>query len=122
MGNRFWRIALRVVLAASLLLNAVALGVVLRAAQMRDEIGFQGAALPREVRRAFLERAREDEALLAALRDLGAARRDLVAVGTSSPLDEAALDDALEAVRSRAEAVQAAARAALREAFVDASR
>ena len=64
----------------------------------------------------------ENEALLAALRDFGTARRDLVAVGTSSPLDEAALDDALEAVRSRAEAVQAAARAALREAFVDASR
>ena len=122
MGVRFWRIALRVVLAASLLLNAVALGVVLRAAQLRDEIGFEGSGLPREVRRAFLERAREDEALLGALRDLGAARRGLVAVGTASPLDEAALDDALEAVRSRAETVQAAARAVLREAFVDASR
>ena len=122
MGVRFWRIALRVVLAASLLLNAVALGVVLRAAQLRDEIGFEGAALPREVRRAFVALAREDEALLGALRDLGAARRDLVAVGSARPLDEAALDDALEAVRSRAGAVQAAARAALREAFVDASR
>lgn len=113
------RVLFWMVVAASLLANAVVLGLWLRTSAMRDEIG--GTAfrdLPRaarlEARRALVENR---EGLRAAITRLGEARRAMFAAAEARPYDRAAVEAAMLGVRDATDALQAEGQKALLVAF-----
>lgn len=115
----FLRVLFWIVVGASLLANAVVLGLWLRTSELREEIG--GAAfrdLPRaarlEARRAMVENR---AALRAALREVGEARRAMYAAAEARPYDRAAVEAAMERVRAATSALQAEGQKALLQAF-----
>lgn len=115
----FLRVLFWIVVGASLLANAVVLGLWLRTGELREEIG--GAAfrdLPRaarlEARRAMVENR---AALRAALKDAGDARRAMYAAAEARPYDRAAVEAAMERVRAATSALQAEGQKALLQAF-----
>ncbi len=116
MGNRALRILLRVVLAVSLIANAAMIGLLLRLGAIRDEMGFERAAVAPEIRREFLARAPEDETLRQAVQNLGTARATLMDLLENAPLDTAAIEAQMAEVRSATEALQTEAHRILLEA------
>lgn len=117
--NPVLRLLFWIVVGASLLANAVALGLWLRAGTLRDEVGSTAfRELPRavrvEARRALVENR---DALRAQLRDVGEARRAMFATAGARPYDRAAVEAAMERVREATAALQEEAQKALLRAF-----
>ena len=113
------RVLFWIVVGASLLANAVVLGLWLRTSELREEIG--GTAfreLPRaarlEVRRAMVANRAE---LRAALKDVGEARRAMFATAEARPYDRAAVEAAMERVREATSALQAEGQKVLLQGF-----
>ncbi len=110
--NRALRVVFWIVVAASLLANAVVLGLVLRFGDMRGVMnggggGFGG--LPPEIKQEFREVLRENRGTLRGpLRELGAARRAMFEAARARPYDRAEVEAAMERVRSASAAVQVA--------------
>jgi uncharacterized membrane protein len=123
--NRIWRVIFWVVVAASLLVNAVVLGVFLRAGEMRGIINGGGggfANLPPEVKQEFRAVLRENRgALQGPLRDLGQARRAMFDAAAARPYDRAAVQAAMERVRTASADVQRAGQVLLLQAFDNAA-
>jgi len=111
--------------AASLLLNAVAVGAWLRLADLRDMANGGGAGfadLPRETRAEVRAALEENRAALAApLRRLGEARAAMYAAAAARPFDRAALEAAMGAVRDATAELQAAAHGVMADAFAAAA-
>lgn len=99
------RIALIVVLAVSLLGNAVTLGAVLRLHALRaDLLGPEAAQAlyPREMRQVLRDAlASHADQLRPELHGIVAARAAVVAAGTARPFDRTALDAAMADLRGR---------------------
>ncbi|MDA8587301.1 hypothetical protein N9L47_13750 [Rhodobacteraceae bacterium] len=93
MNNRFFRIALRVLLVVSLLINVAVLGYVLQLRSLAKDIGLDGIRLPREVRQEFLQLAKQDDGILEKTRKLGDARRRLNDATMADPYDAALVED-----------------------------
>jgi uncharacterized membrane protein len=117
--NPILRVLFWLVIGASLLINAVVLGLWLRGSALRDEIG--GTAfrdLPRavrvEARRAIVENR---AALRAALLEVGEARRAMFAAAEARPYDSAAVAAAMERVRDATSALQEEGQKVLLRAF-----
>lgn len=113
------RVLFWLVVGASLLANAVVLGLWLRTSALRDEIG--GTAfrdLPRaariEARRAMVENR---TALRAALEDVGDARRAMFAAAGARPYDRAAVEAAMDRVRAATATLQMEGQKVLLQAF-----
>lgn len=100
MNNRYLRIGLRVLLVASLLMNVIVLGFFLQLRSLAQEIGLDGARLPREVRQEFLELAKQDDGILESARALGDARRRLNDAAMADPYDAALVADLVRAVEA----------------------
>ncbi len=122
MRNKVLRIFLRVLLAVSLLVNVVGIGLLLRAIDLRNEAGLQDTRLPRDLRVAFREVARDDPALITQLQALGDARRVMMAAAATRPLDQEALDAAMAEVRAQTAALQVEGQRILRQVMIDAAR
>ncbi|MFO6465557.1 periplasmic heavy metal sensor [Jannaschia sp. KMU-145] len=108
-SERAIRIGLRVVLALSLLLNAVALGAVWAMLSFRADYNLENVALPRPERRAVRAaiRDRRDE-VRAPLMAVAEARRAFVTAAEAEPYDPAAARAALAEVRQRSTELQSA--------------
>ncbi len=119
--NRIWRILFWVVVAVSLLANALVLGVFLRAGEMRGIINGGGggfANLPAEIKQEFRDVLRENRGTLQGpLRDLGQARRAMFDAAAARPYDRAAVEAAMERVRVASAALQVAGQTLLLMAF-----
>lgn len=109
-ARRSWgRILLVISLVASLLLNAMAVGVWLRFREVRDIfMGEESAVnvLPRdlrmELRAAVAARA---DTLMPLVRELGEARAEVFAAATATPHDRAATEAAINLFRTRLDAL-----------------
>ncbi len=117
--NPVLRVLFWIVVGASLLANAVALGLWLRAGTLRDEVGSTAfRELPRavrvEARRALVENR---DALRAALRAVGEARRAMFATAEARPYDREAVEAAMARVREATATLQAEGQKALLRAF-----
>lgn len=117
MGNRTLRIGVRVVFALSLLMNAIVLGLVWRLADFRDEFGLRGTQIPREVRAEFRARIDGNDALTAALANLGTARRAMIAAADERPFDPVAVEAAMANVRTATSGLQDEAQRVLLDSF-----
>lgn len=106
MQNKVFRIALRVLLVLSLLMNVVVIGFGLRLMELRDKAGLQDTRFPREFTRRFMDQAEDDPALLSQLARLGDARREMLAAAEARPFDRAALEAAMQKVRQETAALQ----------------
>ena len=106
MGNRGLRIALRVLLALSLLVNAVLLGLFLRINTVRTELGFSGGALSQSERMEFRRNAASDPALRTALAEMRVAREAMFAILAADAPDRAATEAAMAEVRRTTNALQ----------------
>jgi uncharacterized membrane protein len=119
--NRGLRILFWMVVAASLLANAVVLGLFLRAGEMRGILNGGGggfANLPSEIRQEFRDVLRENRGTLRGpLRELGQARRAMFDAASARPYDRAAVEAAMERVRAASAAVQVAGQDLLLMAF-----
>ncbi len=129
------RVALWVVLGASLLANAVALGLVLRMGALRDLAGGLGSGnggaigegigggggwsdLPAETRSAFrAELVANRTDLGALLLDLRQARTAMFAAAAARPFDRTAVAAAQDRVRAASAALQVRTQALMLEAF-----
>lgn len=89
MNNRFFRIALRVLLVVSLLINVIVLGYVLQVRSLTHELGLDGVRVPREIRQEFIQLAKQDDSILEKTRALGEARRHLNEAILTDPYDAA---------------------------------
>ena len=108
--NRPVRLVLWVVLALSLLLNAVTLGVVWRVNDIRRSLtgntaGLSGlpAGVRADLARAVFDRPPQ---ITAAIANLGAARRLMFEASAARPFDRAALEATLKSVREATTALQ----------------
>lgn len=113
------RVLFWIVVGASLLANAVVLGLWLRGSALRDEIGSTAFRdLPRavrlEARRALVENR---AALRAALQAVGEARRAMYTAAEARPYDRAAVEAAMERVREATSVLQAEGQKVLLQAF-----
>jgi uncharacterized membrane protein len=119
--KRLLRVLFWIVVAASLLGNAVVLGLALRLGEMRETLngGTGGFAdLPRPIRAEFREVFAAHRADLAApLANLGAARRAMFEAAAARPYDHAAVEAAMARVRDASAALQAKGQALLLLAF-----
>jgi Spy/CpxP family protein refolding chaperone len=119
--RRAWRVLFWIGVAASLLLNAVVLGLYLRTADMRGVVNGGGLGfgdLPRGIRQEFFAVLREDRASLRGpLRDLGQARRAMFEAARARPYDRAAVEAAMVKVRTASAALQLAGQDLLLKAF-----
>ncbi len=121
--NPVWRVLFWIVVGASLLANAIVLGLVLRFGDMRGGGGGAGDAagfgrMPPEIRQEFRSVLRENRRTLAApMRDLGAARRAMFDAALARPYDRAAVEAAMVRVRDASAAVQVAGQALLLMTF-----
>ena len=116
---QIWRYGLRGLLAVSLLLNAIALGVLLRFGSVIEELGFRDTSFPREVREAFRDEFKSPagDPVRAALKDVAEGRRALIALGTQEPFDEAAVQAAMAKARANSTVLIEAGQAVLLEAM-----
>jgi uncharacterized membrane protein len=119
--NPVLRVIFWVVVAASLLANAVVLGLFLRFGEMRGLMNGGGggfADLPPEIRQEFRAVLRDNRgALRASLRELGQARRAMFDAAAARPYDRAAVEAAMERVRVASAALQVAGQEVLLKAF-----
>jgi len=122
MQNKYLRIALRILLALSLLLNVIVIGFALRLMDLRDKAGLQDTRFPREYGRAFMAQAQDDPALLAQLNRLSDARRTMVATAEARPFDPAALEAAMQKVRQETAALQVLGQALMLDVVSDAAQ
>ncbi|MDX8349494.1 hypothetical protein SLH49_16040 [Cognatiyoonia sp. IB215446] len=122
MRNRVLRIALRVVLVLSLLANAVVIGVILRAVELRDRAGLQDTRFPPELGRAFMEVIEDEDEIWTQLAQLGDARRAMMAAAEARPLDREALIDAMAEVRRQSAALQVEGQRIMLEVIEDAAQ
>ena len=106
MGNRGLRIALRVLLVLSLLVNFVLLGLFLRLNTVRTELGFSGGALSHWERMEFQRSAAADPALRAALGEMRVAREAMFEILAADVPDRAAAEAAMTEVRRTTDALQ----------------
>ena len=109
MGNRGLRIALRIILVLSLLLNAVLVGLFLRLNAVRSELGISGPVLSFAERQTFRNSAFEDPALQAALDEMRQARAAMVDTLAADPFVAEDAETAMAEVRQKTEALQIAA-------------
>lgn len=118
-GADFWRYGLRALLAVSLLLNAAALGVVLRVGGIAQELGFEETSFPKEVRQTFRDAFQSDDGdpARAALKDVADARRALIAASEIRPFDEDAVKAAMAESRDKGAALVVAGQTLLMEAL-----
>lgn len=112
----FW-----VVVCASLLANAVVLGLAWRAGEWR-EIANGGTAgfadLPQPIRAEFRAVLRDNrEALMSPLADLGDARRAMFEAAAARPYDRARVEAAMTRVREASAALQIEGQKLLLQAF-----
>ena len=119
MGNRTLRIALRVLLALSLLLNAIFLGLALRLNALGAELGLTGQDLTRAERVEFRAAAETDPDIQAALADLRSAREAMFAQLDVTPPDPAAIEAAMAEVREATTRLQTASQAILLAILTD---
>jgi uncharacterized membrane protein len=116
-----WRILFWLVLGASLMANAVALGLLLRLGALRDSAMGEGARwsdLPAETRSAFRAELSENRGELAGLvAEVGKARSAMFTAATARPYDRAAVETAQARVREASAALQQKAQALMLEAF-----
>jgi uncharacterized membrane protein len=123
--SRIWRVLFWLLVAASLLANAVVLGLALRMGEMRElanggSTGFTD--LPRQTRAEVRGALRDNRAALAGpLTALGAARRAMFEAAAARPFDRAALEAAMARVRQATGEMQAAAHAVMLEAYARAA-
>jgi uncharacterized membrane protein len=110
--NKALRVVFWLIFAGSLLANAVVLGLLLRFGELRSALNGGGggfADLPPEIRQEFRDVLRENRGTLRApLLALGAARRNLFEVAAARPYDRAAVQAALQEVRTASAALQVA--------------
>jgi len=106
MGNKGLRIALRVILALSLLLNAVLVGLFLRLNAVRTELGFSDLPLSRAERLEFRRTAAADPGLRDALATMREARAAMFETLAAEPVDQEATDAAMADVRAATNALQ----------------
>jgi Spy/CpxP family protein refolding chaperone len=119
------RVLFWIVVCASLLANAVVLGMAWRAGELR-QIANGGTAgfadLPAPIRAEFRDVLKENRAALTApLADLGEARRDMFDAAAARPYDRAAVEAAMERVRTASTALQAEGQRLLLQAFDNAA-
>jgi uncharacterized membrane protein len=123
--NRVWRVLFWMVVAASLLANAIVLGLVLRFGEMRGAMNGGGggfADLPPDIRQEFREVMRDNRGTLRGpMRELGQARRAMFEAARARPYDHAAVVAAMERVRAASAAVQVAGQDLLLQAFDNAA-
>jgi uncharacterized membrane protein len=114
------RVLLWVVLGASLMANAVVLGLYLRFGSFNEEAGLRSgwATLPAETR-GFLrdEFAQNRGELRSLLSDLRAARSEMFAAAAARPYDRAAVEAAQAKVRAATTALQIAGQDLMLKAF-----
>ena len=108
--RRSWgRIALIAALLASLLFNAMAVGVWLRFREVRDIFMGETSSvnvLPRDLRLQLREAvAAKADLLLPLVHDLGDARAAVFVAATATPYDRATTEAAMDAFRSRLDAL-----------------
>ncbi len=119
--KRLGRILIWVLLCASLLANAVVLGLVLRLGSLRDLANGGGngwAELPPGARSLFMSELRGNRAEMRALvADLGRARAAMFAAAAARPYDRAAVEAAQARVRAASAALQAEAQLLMIKAF-----
>ena len=106
MNNRIIRILMRVTFAVSLILNAIAIGIFLQLSEMRSFFGMANTRLPAEVRREFIAAAKRDTDLRTAAERLGAERQEMIRLGLTDPIDQEALEAAMQRVRDGTVALQ----------------
>jgi Spy/CpxP family protein refolding chaperone len=115
------RVLFWLIVCASLLANAVVLGLAWRAGELR-EIANGGTAgfadLPQPIRAEFRSVLKENRAALAApLADLGKARRDMFEAAAARPYDRAAVEAAMARVRAASTTLQVEGQRLLLQAF-----
>jgi uncharacterized membrane protein len=119
--NRALRVLFWVVVAASLLANAVVLGLFLRAGEIRGVINGGGggfANLPPEIKQEFRQVLRDNRGTLREpLRELGQARRAMFDAAAARPYDRAAVEAAMGRVRRASADLQVAGQALMLMAF-----
>jgi uncharacterized membrane protein len=119
------RVLFWLVVAASLLANAVVLGIFLRFGELRNIANGGGggfANLPPPIKQEFNAVLRENrESYRAPLRALGAARRAMFAAAAARPYDRTAVQAAMERVRTASADMQIAGQALLLQAFDNAA-
>lgn len=114
------RVLLWAVLGASLMANAVVLGLVLRFGAFSEEAGLRNtwADVPAETRRFFrAELAENRGALRTLLADLRRARSEMFAAAVARPYDRAAVEAAQAKVRAASAALQIKGQQMLLDAF-----
>jgi hypothetical protein len=94
------RILLPLVLAVSLLGNALAVGAVIKLRHVRADVIGDSAPLPRDLRRTLLAAMARDTILRASLAQVQSARAAFVTAATAKPYDPAATEAALTALRA----------------------
>ncbi|WP_276199208.1 periplasmic heavy metal sensor [Chelatococcus sp. XZ-Ab1] len=98
-------------LAISLIANVFLVGFIVRGERQARGAGFLAesiaAAYPEEIRAGFRRQLRDNRPrVLTALRDVRDARRTLAAAANATPLDEKAVERAMEDVRTATDALQ----------------
>lgn len=115
--RRILRIGFVVIACLSLLLNAVVIGAGLRLADRGLPGGGIGQALiqmPREVRRSYVSGLKAEQPELRRLAEnLRDRRQEMLSAAIADPVDPAALEAAMAAVREATAAMQSAAHAAM---------
>ena len=118
--NPALRIAFWAVVAASLLANAVVLGLFLRFGELRGVIKGGGGFtnLPAPIKQEFRTVLRENpQAYRKLLRELADARSAMFDAGAARPYEHAAVQAAMERVRAASADLQMAGQALLLQAF-----
>lgn len=119
------RVLFWIVVAASLLANAVVLGLFLALADVRQALNGGSAGfrdLPPDIRVALRQSVTAERgALQGQLRALGSARRAMVQAAAARPYDPAALEAAMAEVRRASAELQTAAHAVLARAAAQAA-
>jgi uncharacterized membrane protein len=115
------RVLFWILVAASLLANAVVLGLVLRFGGIRDALNGGGGGitdLPRAARLEYRQALSENRADLAErVASLGAARRAMFEAAAARPYDPARVEAAMARVREATAALQTEAQTLLLRAF-----
>jgi uncharacterized membrane protein len=118
--TKVWRLLFWLVVAASLLMNAVVLGLYLRFGNLRGDSGFGG--LPdgmRDELRAALRDHRRD--LIRPLAELKSARRAMVEAVAARPFDRATVEAAMTRVREASLSLQQSAQTIMLDAVAEAA-
>lgn len=121
--KRFGQILLWTIFGASLLANAVVLGLALRLGSLRDLANGGGdvwSDLPDGTRKAFVAELRANRRSLAVLvADLGQARAAAFRAAATRPYDHAAVEAALAKMRATSAALQTEVQVLLLKTFDD---